>query len=400
MENHTPNNARIHRQSLSFSKLADGLLDPKLVLAWLVTSVGGGAFLVGLLVPIREAGALLPQLFTAPRVRRVVVRKWWWVAGSVVQGVCAIGIAAAAFWLEGFLAGVIMVSFLAVLSLARSISSVSYKDVLGKTVEKKCRGKVNGTAASIASVGVFIFGLLLMYELYERFWLVLTAIVLAGLCWGLAALRFSQLEEAPSDVQKEQSERLLGIYWNYLRQDAELRRFIIVRALLVSTAVAPPFLVLLATGQTSAALPLGSLVIAASFATAVSGSLWGSLADASTKITLAVSGATAGLALCAAVVLSQLGYFTNIFALSAILFALMTSYQGVRVARTVHLTNLAGEDTRAGYTAISNTLIGLVLLGSGALGALALLIGVINVVLVLGLLSFLGAGLALRLQAV
>lgn len=58
-----------HITSLSASKISDGLIDPKLVLSWLLTTLGAPAFIIGLLVPVREAGALLPQLFTAAALR-------------------------------------------------------------------------------------------------------------------------------------------------------------------------------------------------------------------------------------------------------------------------------------------------------------------------------------------
>ena len=63
-----------HVASLSTSKISDGLIDPKLVLSWLLTTLGAPTWLIGLLVPVREAGALLPQLFTAAALRRLPQR--------------------------------------------------------------------------------------------------------------------------------------------------------------------------------------------------------------------------------------------------------------------------------------------------------------------------------------
>jgi len=53
-----PRNFLRHVLSLSASKIAVGLIDPKLVLSWLLTHLGAGAFWIGLLEPVREAGAL------------------------------------------------------------------------------------------------------------------------------------------------------------------------------------------------------------------------------------------------------------------------------------------------------------------------------------------------------
>ena len=71
-----------HAASLSMTKVADGLIDPKLVLSWLLTALGAPAAFAGALVPIREAGALLPQILLAGWVQKMRYRKWAWVAGS------------------------------------------------------------------------------------------------------------------------------------------------------------------------------------------------------------------------------------------------------------------------------------------------------------------------------
>lgn len=49
-----------HVLALTGSKAGDGLADPKLVLTWLLGAMGAPAFLIGLLVSVREAGSLLP----------------------------------------------------------------------------------------------------------------------------------------------------------------------------------------------------------------------------------------------------------------------------------------------------------------------------------------------------
>ena len=63
-------NALRHIASLTMTKVADGLIDPKLMLSWLLTALGAPAVYAGALVPIREAGALLPQIVMAGWCRR------------------------------------------------------------------------------------------------------------------------------------------------------------------------------------------------------------------------------------------------------------------------------------------------------------------------------------------
>lgn len=392
-------NQRVHTQSLSMTRFGDGLVDPKLVLSWILTSVGAGPVWVGLLVPVREAGALLPQLYAAAKLRQFAVRKWWWVIGSLVQGVMVLLMALCAIFLTGAVAGALIVGCLAIFAVARSACSISYKDVLGKTVEKPRRGAVSGAASSISAIGVLAFGLLLLFEVFEQSTIVYGALFLATVLWLVAALRFTTLSETPSEIADTAHDPVMRSYVRYLRTDTELQKLIIVRGLLTATAVAPPFLLLLAqVGDTNLLNQLGGLVVASSFAAFVSGRVWGGLCDRSTPMVLAGSGLmNAGFLLLALWGVGA-GLYSTLWFLPVVLFGLMVSYQGVRLARNVHLVNLANEETRAAYAAISNTIIGVVLLGTGLFGVLAAAYGVLAVIWVLTGMSVVGGLLGYTLK--
>ena len=396
----TDKNYRTHIGALSLTKLADGLLDPKLVLAWLLAVLGASATWVGMLVPVREAGALLPQLLTAEPIRRLPVRKWAWIAGSVVQGAAAAGIAVAALVLEGAAAGATIVALVALLAIARSVSSVSYKDVLGKTVEKERRGRVSGTAAAIAATGVLVFGLLLLFGVFDRFAIVVSALGVAGVLWVLAALVFTRLHEEPSAAPSETEDGVVRRYMRYLRSDGELQKLILARGLLLATAIAPPYLILLA-GEAAGTVftQIGALVIASSLAAFVSGRIWGVFSDRSTPMALTTAGAAAAATLLAAVLAAGQGYFSNMVVLPGLLFVLMVAYQGVRIGRATQLVNIANEDTRTAYTAISNTIIGVALLLTGGLGLLAPIVGLSAIVVLLAVSCLAGALVASLMRA-
>ncbi len=74
------------------TKLGNAIANPKTTLAWVTTAVGAPSFVLGFEVPIRESGSMIPQLFIGNVIRRLAVRKWVWVAGSLGQGLCIIGI--------------------------------------------------------------------------------------------------------------------------------------------------------------------------------------------------------------------------------------------------------------------------------------------------------------------
>jgi hypothetical protein len=184
-----------------------------------------------------------------------------------------------------------------------------------------------------------------------------------------------------------------------LLKDTELQKLIVVRGLLTATAVAPPFLLLLAqVGDTNLLAQLGGLVVASSFASFISGRIWGGLCDLSTPLVLAGSGLMSVVFLLIALWGVGSGLYATLWFLPVVLFGLMVSYQGVRLARNVHLVNLANEETRAAYAAISNTIIGVVLLATGLFGVLAEVYDVQLVVWVLAGMSLLGGLLGFSLK--
>ncbi len=383
-----------HAVSLSMTKLADGLIDPKLVLSWLGGALGVPAALVGLFVPIREAGALLPQIMLAGRVQAMRHRKWAWVIGSAGQGICAALIVLAALMLTGWTAGVAMAVALGGLAVSRSLCSVSFKDILGKTVAKTRRGAVTGIAGSVSALAVLGFALVLMVGPGQALWPVLAAISGAAVLWLVAAALFATLEEEPSDPDPGTALDL-----SPLREDAQFRRFVAARGALTVTALAPPYFVLLGGGQ-SALQALGALMLASSAASFLSSYVWGRLADRSSRLVLAASGGVAALFMALAVLADLAGWTQATWVVPAVLFGLMLSYHGVRQGRSVYLVDFAPKDRRAAYSALANTLIGLLLLAVGVLGGALAALGPQVALVGFAVLGLLGAGLALGLQEV
>ncbi len=384
-----------HVLALSFSKISDGLIDPKLVLSWLLSAIGVPAAFIGMLVPIREAGALLPQVAMAGRLQQMRQRRWVWVAGSAGQGVAALLIALAALTLSGWLAGVAVCAVLAVLAVSRAACSVSYKDILGKTVGQTRRGTVTGTAGSVASAVVFGFAALLVTGVLKTQGAVIGAIALAGLLWLGAALTLSRLNEQDSDPGGPADAKS---YLEILREDANLRRFIMVRGLLVSTALAPPYLVVLGTQAGAAATDtLGALVLASSAAGFFSSYVWGWLADRSSRAMLLLAGLLGAAAMGAAMAAHLTGLSGTIWAIPAILFVLMVAYHGVRQARSTYLVDISPEDRRSVNAAVANTAIGIILLAAGALGGALTWIGPLGALAGFAAMSAAGGLLALRL---
>ncbi|AHD10994.1 hypothetical protein [Phaeobacter gallaeciensis] len=390
-----------HVIALTATKLADGLIDPKLVLAWLLNAIGAPGYLIGVLVPVRESGSLLPQLALAQRIEQSRRRKYYWAAGSALQGLAALGMAAAALLLPGFWAGWVILICLALLAVARSACSASYKDILARTVDKGKRGSVSGTAGTLAASGVFLFAVLLSTGALPRTTVAISLVVaLAGVFWLGSAAIFARLDE-PEATPQEAEDFAPNQLLRPLKKDQELRRYIGTRALLISTALAPPFLVMLGGRDAEGGFGnLGLLVLASSIAAIVSSYIWGKLSDRSSRQTLMISGALSAVTLAMAAAVGWAAGAPASIAVAGFVFVAQVAYQGARAGRKTHLTDMDTHGHTSVYTALSNTMIGVLLLLGGGFGLLADAVGTAPVLAILAMLSGLGAALGTRLSEV
>jgi hypothetical protein len=76
---------------------------------------------------------------------------------------------------------------------------------------------------------------------------------------------------------------------------------------------------------------------------------------------------------------------------------LSVAHSGVRVGRKTHVVNIAVGNRRTDYVAISNTVIGVLLLVFGALGALTPWLSLAGIIGLLATLGLAGAALSLSL---
>ena len=110
------------------SKLAEQVASAKVALPWLLSAISATASLVGFLLPLRQAGTLLPQLFISGQMRRFPMRKWFWVGSAIVQVLMLILMIVAALTLPPFAAGMLVAAFLLIFSLARGVGSLSFQN--------------------------------------------------------------------------------------------------------------------------------------------------------------------------------------------------------------------------------------------------------------------------------
>lgn len=400
-----PHNFLAYLVANLFGKVADEIASAKLVIPWLFGALGVPAVFTGFLVPIREAGVLLPQLAVAALVRRMPQRKPVWIVGALLSAASLLAMAGAAMAFSGAAAGAAIVAALVVFSLARGLCSVSAKDVLGKTISKSRRGALMGWSAGLSGVAVLAVGLLLGVAGDAGGATVFAALLsLGAVLWVLAALAFSGIRESAGAT--EGGGNALSVAMAQLRllvDDRPFRQFVVARALLLSAALLPPFYVLIAQ-QTSDAglLGLGVLIVANGLASSLSSPIWGYLGDRSSRSVMVIAATGVGLLglLTFAAVELDWSWATGEIGLAVGFMLLSIMHGGIRLGRKVYLVDMADSTTRAAYVAVSNTVIGVLMLLGGLVGVLADVFGVTLVVLLLALTSLIAAVFIQRLPDV
>lgn len=375
--------------SNSLSNLADKLASAKTTLPWLMLHLGGPAWMLSLLVPIRESGSMLPQMLIGALVRRQAIRKWVWVWGGTLQGVSLLLMGWVALALQGSQAGYVLLGLLILFSLARGACSVAFKDVQGKTLPKTRRGRLGGWISALAGGVTLLIGLLLGFLQNQD-----SSIFYAGLlflaagCWLLAAWVFSRILEFPGATEgganglTEAFKRL-----NLLKEDTHFRHFVIARALAMGSGLAAPFYLALARDDLGSAIILLGLFIAVEgLAGLISSPLWGRRADESSRKVFSTASALAGGLSIAIALVSLIELpLTLTWALYLLCFlGLGIAHAGVRLGRKTYMVDMAGGNKRTDYVAVSNSVIGALLLLTGLLGALAAVFSVQATLLLLG----------------
>lgn len=397
-----PGNFMLVLCSLVLTKLGDLLVSPKIVLTWLLGAVGAPVGLTALLVPIRESGSMLPQILIGAWVRRHRIRKTFWVLGSVGQGACVMAMAASAWWLDGARAGWAIVAALVVFSLFRGLCSVAIKDVEGKTIPRHRRGRLSGLASTAAGIMTALLSLWLFSgEAHANRLFYVGVLMVAALLWWNAAVLFARVEELPGesgggDNALRRARDNIGLLW----RDAAFRNFVIARALLMSSALAAPFMVLLLQRDDSSSAALGALLLAGSLASSLSASVWGFMADASSRQVMIRGGLVAALS--CALVLPLFAWLPDWHGIgvAVLYFVLSVGHAGVRIGRKTYLVNMAEGNRRTDYVSLSNSVIGVLLLVAGGVLAGLASWSINATLIVLAAMAMLGVWRASRLAEV
>jgi hypothetical protein len=293
-----PRNYLLNVLNGAAAKLAEQVASAKVALPWLISAIGAPTSLVGMLLPLRQAGSLLPQLAVAGHMRQYALRKWFWVAAASIQVLALLTMSGAALLLPAVAAGLVIVVSLLIFSLARGVGSVAFQDVTGKTIPKGRRGSMLAARGLIGGLLAIAVGLGFKFGLIDSAGMQPAVILLIGgaILWAVAAAAFAAIDERPGAVDGGRNAlREARAGWQMVRRYGWFSRFLAVRVALLSVELAGPFYVVYARelfpGQTGM---LGTIVVAAGVAAALSSPFWGRFADWSSPKVLFLSRSASG----------------------------------------------------------------------------------------------------------
>ena len=381
------------------TKLAEQLASPGLVLPWLFGTLGASAALTGWLVPVKQVGSLLPQLFVAGYLRAFARRKWFWFAAGTTQAMTLMLMFMVAVSLPASIACVLMVFLLLLFSIASGVGSVAFSDVVGKTVPKGRRGRMLASRATVGGALALGAGLLMRDYLGDADSITpyLMLLMIAAALWLVGAVLFACIPEVSGATQGGRNgiaSVLSG--FSILRDDGAFRTFVIARCFLLGVELVMPFLVLHTRGLENVdGTDLGIFVIAVSLSSLISAPVWGAFADLAAQRVLAMAGALGALAIGGALLIGTApSAWQNPYAYGAVFVILGIAEGGARLGRKTYQVDIAPPGEKGTYKAVSNTVAGVAALAAGGLGFIASATGGVTLLVALATSTFVGAAVA------
>ena len=342
---------------LSLNKLADLLISAKTTLTAILVSVGAPTWMIGWLVPIRESGALLPQVLLSIYLRKHTQRHIVWRIGMAVQAFSVLGMLLSVVFFSGFTAGALLLLSLVFLSLGRSACSLTVKDMEADVAKKGERGNLIGIASTVSGVITLLIAIpLVIFD--ESLSSNVLLLILSGSLLSFV-LTLICIWPVKTEVNTDSDEgKTFSINF-----DSTVYKFIFVRGLFVHSALVAPYFMIERGGDAKELLPI--YIGAEALAALLSSIIWGRIADKSAKLTLQLSGFLA-LSACGALLYLESTSIT----VSAILFFLLSiAHTGVRTGRKTYSLDVKDGHERTELVGFSNTAIGIILLSFGALYA-------------------------------
>jgi len=393
--------------------LAESLIDPALVLTWFLSRLSAPNVLIGLVVPLRDTGWFLPQLFLARRQARQPYKLPTYSVAALVR--CIAWATMSIVVLTQRNPTVLIVGFFVpyvINSAASGWGGLPFMDVVAKTIPARRRGPYFATRMLIGGALGIAGSLVVRLALGEQLGRAFPAnvgqlIAIAGLFAVVSLFSFTFVVEPPGEVGDEISSLMahLGRAARLMRRDRNFRLFLTTRVVIMAAQMAAPFFAVYASRELGAGAEMVSVYLASNTAASlVSNLMWSRLSDR--RGNRAVIRLAAGLGLSATLLAWLAGPLDRAVAvgvagpwLFAVVFAISGAFQsGIGVGGMSMLLEIAPSHERALYVGLTNSVLGVALLSTSISGVLVDWLGYRGLFLLAACCYAVGLWTATRMQ--
>ena len=279
-------NAQISRHNyrsfiwhIIFFSVAINFMDFDTVIPAMLVQSGASAFQIGLMTAILLGGAKFAQLIAAPFLFYKKNKKPYLILGISIRFIALFSIATSFYYIDSLPEGMIIYLiffFISFFSLSEAFASLSYTDILGKSVLQEKRKSFLSLRQAISSSLIFLSAfavkeILKMFAFPDNYSVLF---LLAGISLAIASLGFWNLKEVK--VQKQESNQGLIHFLRLLRDELKGNKnlwsyLIIINTLGIGMGVLP-FMILFAKENIGLdANQIGNFVILKTIGLVVSG---------------------------------------------------------------------------------------------------------------------------------
>jgi MFS family permease len=219
----------------TFLAIASAFMDVDTIIPSMLIKAGGTSVHVGILTAILIGGTRLSQLFFAPYINSKSKKRGLLITGINLRVLALIGVALV-FYYEGALSGPVIIAFVFLFmtsfSLGGAFATVSYTDILGKSLLDNVRKSFFSMRQIIASTGTLLSAWLAGYALknYEYPCNYFAVFSIAAMVLLIASLGFWKVQEAVAEKKSEASG-----FWNSISKELKSNKRLTWYLLLTNT---------------------------------------------------------------------------------------------------------------------------------------------------------------------
>ena len=237
----------------AFLAIASSFMDVDTVIPSMLINAGGTSVHVGILTAILIGGTRLSQLFFAPYINSKYNKKSLLITGITLRAIALAGMAVAFFFHDNF-SNAVIISLIFILmtsfSLGGAFASISYTDILGKSVLEGLRKSFFSMRQIIASGGTLLSAWLAGYVLKQYEYPVNYTYVfaIAAVVLFIASLGFWVVSEVKV-IPPKQNKGVIASYIEELKNNQRLLYYLLLTNTIGLGYAILPFILLLGKEQ-------------------------------------------------------------------------------------------------------------------------------------------------------